>query len=1067
MTSVINNTKLNTFEGVFIPTTLNVLSILIYLRFGFIVGQAGILGSLSLLAIAYCINLLTTLSVSAIATNGNVKGGGAYYMISRSLGPEFGGSIGLVFYLGQVLNAGLNVAGFSDPLLANFGINRGKIAQILPDSGSWPFVYQSILLVMCTLICFSGPGLFARSSKLLFYVLLIATVAIPASVFIVDPFFFNEFDAWYTGPSLSTVYENMWPEFTKGAAGSVLDERENFRDLFGICFSATAGILAGASMSGDLERPSKSIPKGTLNGLLLTFVLYSLVILSLGSSASRKLLWSDVEVIRDVSLSSAVVMLGEFSTCIFSALMGIFGAATLLQAISTDKIIPFVNIFSDCSGDQNVPKKAILFTFILTQLTLFLPVNQIAGYVTMTFLMTFAVLNFACFCLKIASAPNFRPSFRYFNNKTAFLGFLLCIAAMFVADIYAALTILIIELIAFVVIHSYAPAKPWGDVSQSIIYHQVRKYLLIMNQNHVKNWRPQILLLVDDPRSCWKLIGFCNFLKKGGLFILGHVVVVNREEDFRDNFPEISKQRAAWEKIKELHHIKAFFQICASPSINWGVRNVFLGSGLGGMRPNITVIGFYDEKESGQHREFVDIDRLPTDACRKERHLSSNQWVQIIEDLITMGSNVCVAKGFMDAELPPQSSRFVWPWSLTPSDIESLSLDENSRYVDLYPIQMSAHLMDSRGNLNGISINLDTYTLILQLGSVLQSVHAWKSTHVLRVIAFVELKSEVAREKSRIEELLESLRIHATVVVTCLEENNKVYDVIVKGEEDTDGFVESSLKSWEWWTQLKGMRQNPHRHDHRRFNDNMSSRTYVLPQIIGKRKRAFSFLQSMGVSHSMQTTRWMESELSHVTDYDSGDESSEDSSNSPSNNTTSDIMPSNGDEISGDSSDSIRHNSSVLHRDNGGPDVAPNFRDDLVNVSISSISDLVDNAQPFDSSPDSSLYHNSNDDSHRSYPNYMSGSSHANFDSIPEINSDALNFNCLPAKAQHLVINCVMREISSKSTVIFTTLPAPALNTHCNDASSQDYYESLKILSADLPPMAMIHAQSMTVTTDL
>lgn len=97
--------KLGTFEGVFIPTTLNVLSILMFLRFGFILCQAGILGMFGLLIVSYSIDLLTTLSVSAIATNGTVKGGGAYYMISRSLGPEFGGSIGLVFYIGQVLNA--------------------------------------------------------------------------------------------------------------------------------------------------------------------------------------------------------------------------------------------------------------------------------------------------------------------------------------------------------------------------------------------------------------------------------------------------------------------------------------------------------------------------------------------------------------------------------------------------------------------------------------------------------------------------------------------------------------------------------------------------------------------------------------------------------------------------------------------------------------------------------------------------------------------------------------------------------------------------------------------------
>lgn len=92
-----NKDKLGTYDGVFVPTALNVLSILMFLRFGFILGQLGIICTIGLLLLSYTINLLTTLSISAISTNGTVRGGGAYYMISRSLGPEFGGSIDLSF----------------------------------------------------------------------------------------------------------------------------------------------------------------------------------------------------------------------------------------------------------------------------------------------------------------------------------------------------------------------------------------------------------------------------------------------------------------------------------------------------------------------------------------------------------------------------------------------------------------------------------------------------------------------------------------------------------------------------------------------------------------------------------------------------------------------------------------------------------------------------------------------------------------------------------------------------------------------------------------------------------
>lgn len=154
--------------------------------------------------------------------------------------------------------------------------------------------------------------------------------------------------------------------------------------------------------------------------------------------------------------------------------------------------------------------------------------------------MTFIVTNLACFLLRVASAPNFRPSFRYFNTYTAAAGAAASIAAMFVADGMSASLMIIVLAVLFLTIHYISPPKPWGDVSQSLIYHQVRKYLLRLRQDHVKFWRPQILLLVDDPRSAWNLISFCNSLKKGGLYVLGHVVVT---QDFQNSFHEIKNSK--------------------------------------------------------------------------------------------------------------------------------------------------------------------------------------------------------------------------------------------------------------------------------------------------------------------------------------------------------------------------------------------------------------------------------------------------------------------------------------------------------------------------------------------
>ena len=236
--------KLGTFSGVFVPTSLNVLSILMFLRFGFILGQTGFLGMMAMLVVSYLINLITTLSLSAIATNGTVRGGGAYYLISRSLGPEFGGSIGIVFYLGSLLNTSMNAAGLIDCMKQNFGSISGNWAGWLPEGYWWEYLWGTAILVMCTAICLAGSGVFARCSNGLLALLLVATFSIPFSAVVVQPFRTPKLGINYTGPSAQTFKSNFLPNFTRYAAGSQLHGRENFQDLFGILFPATGGIFA-------------------------------------------------------------------------------------------------------------------------------------------------------------------------------------------------------------------------------------------------------------------------------------------------------------------------------------------------------------------------------------------------------------------------------------------------------------------------------------------------------------------------------------------------------------------------------------------------------------------------------------------------------------------------------------------------------------------------------------------------------------------------------------------------------------------------------------------------------
>jgi potassium/chloride transporter 9 len=300
-------------------------------------------------------------------------------------------------------------------------------------------------------------------------------------------------------------------------------------------------------------------------------------------------------------------------------------------------------------------------------------------------------------------------------------------AAMFFVDGLYATGCVGILVIIFLIIHYTSPPKSWGDVSQSLIYHQVRKYLLRLRQEHVKFWRPQILLFVNDPRRQYKLIQFCNSMKKGALYILGHVIVT---DDFGGSVPEARRQQAAWSKYIDFSKIKAFVNIAISPGVEWGARNIVLSAGLGGMRPNIAVLGFYNLDDLRRQQPLIDIPEasgsstelegaelrardksrrdskndpmdgsLPTDACKTEAMMTVTSYVTVLEDLLLrLQINVAVAKGFQDLEFPKTKGK------------------QTKKYIDLWPIQMSAEIAaEGDHKQNVLTTNFDTCEKSVQI----------------------------------------------------------------------------------------------------------------------------------------------------------------------------------------------------------------------------------------------------------------------------------------------------------------------------------------------------------------
>lgn len=197
---------------------------------------------------------------------------------------------------------------------------------------------------------------------------------------------------------------------------------------------------------------------------------------------------------------------------------------------------------------------------------------------------SYATVNLTCLLLDLSGTPNFRPQFRLYSRAQSLAGFALCIGTMFYFDVWYSVVSCSVLLALFFYISYRAPAKSWGDVSQSLLFHQVRKYLLRLNvaDQHPKNWRPSVLLLLGPGRLSLRVVDFCNSLKKGGLYAIGDVVV----GDIADAGPEVERLRAGWMALVKDLNIKAIPDVTFAKTVRLAFQQLVLLSGLGGLKPN-------------------------------------------------------------------------------------------------------------------------------------------------------------------------------------------------------------------------------------------------------------------------------------------------------------------------------------------------------------------------------------------------------------------------------------------------------------------------------------------------
>ena len=392
--------KFGTFSGVFTPSLLTILGVIMYMRLGWVVGNAGLIGAIVIIIISHVISVTTGLSISSVATDKKIGAGGVYYVLSRSMGIPIGGSIGIALYVGTALSIALYLIGFAESFndFFDFGMSINDFR-----------ITGTIALVAITLLALISTSIALKTQ----YIIL---TAIAVSI-------------------ISIVFgtRDLVPETVSMVAS---EDAVPMEIVFAVFFPAVTGFTAGIAMSGDLKDPKTSIPKGTLWAIGVGLIVYIFLAIFMALSINTETLKSDYNILMKMAFFSPAVVAGIWGATLSSALGGILGGPRILQAMSIDKVTP--KVFSKGKGQNNEPVNALMMVFIIAEAGILIgELDVIARVVSMFYLTAYGFINIAFFLENWAN-PDFQPTFKI-KRWIGLLGFFACFAVMFKLDMFAML----------------------------------------------------------------------------------------------------------------------------------------------------------------------------------------------------------------------------------------------------------------------------------------------------------------------------------------------------------------------------------------------------------------------------------------------------------------------------------------------------------------------------------------------------------------------------------------------------------------------------------------------------
>jgi len=549
---------LGTFAGVFTPSILTILGIILFLRLGYVVGNAGLGLTLLILLLANAISILTSVSLSAISTNLKVKGGGDYYLISRTLGLEFGGAIGIVVFMAQSVSIAFYCLGFGE-----------AIAALLPsDSSLLPQIIAASAVSFLFIFAWLGAD---WATKFQYVVMSILAAAILS-------FFIGGFVKWDTARLIQNWSS---PQTSFG-----------FWILFAIFFPAVTGFTQGVSMSGDLKDPGKSLPHGTFMAVGVSIIVYILSAVLFAAALPADVMISDYGAMKKVAFIDFFITAGVIAATLSSAMASFLGSPRILQSLASDRTFPFLAMFAEGSGPTGNPRRGVLLAACIAYATIgYGRLNLIAPVVSMFFLISYGLLNYATYYEARSASPSFRPRFRYFNKWLSLVGALACLGTMLAVDLYAGIVAIAVLFAIFQYLKRTAGPSRWADSRRSYHLQLTREHLLAAanEPEHPRYWRPQILAFSNNPERRAQLLHFSSWIE-GGSGITTAVRILEGEGLKMRKMREEAQEQLERDIIKDGAH--AFPLVVTAPNLQIGIQTVVQAYGVGSLKANTIVLNW-------------------------------------------------------------------------------------------------------------------------------------------------------------------------------------------------------------------------------------------------------------------------------------------------------------------------------------------------------------------------------------------------------------------------------------------------------------------------------------------